>query len=114
MSALVILFMLFDGVTKLLAVPQVKEAQAQLGYPEAIGPVLGAVSLICLVLYVIPRTSVLGAILLTGYLGGAISAQVRIGAPTFNIVFPVIFGLLTWGGLFLRERRLQTLLPFKR
>jgi hypothetical protein len=67
--------------------------------------------LACTVLYLIPRTSVLGAILLTGYLGGAVAAHVRVGAGPFEICFPVIFGVLLWGGLFLRDHRLRTLIP---
>ena len=68
----------------------------------------------CTVLYLIPRTSVLGAILLTGYLGGAVATHVRVGGPLFSVIFPVIFGVLVWGGLYLREDRLRTLLPLRR
>jgi hypothetical protein len=75
---------------------------------------LGLLELVCLVLYVVPRTAVLGAILLTGYLGGATAAQVRIGAPLFTrVLFPVYVGVLVWGGLFLREDRLRTLIPLQ-
>lgn len=113
-SALSVAFMLFDGVTKLLNIAPVREAQTQLGYSENLGPVLGALALVCILLYVIRSTSVLGAVLLTGYLGGAIAAQVRVGAPTFSVVFPVIMGTLAWLGLYLREPTLRAVFPLSR
>ena len=114
LSALAALFLLFDGVAKLFKPAPVVEATVQLGYPESVILGLGIVLTACTILYLIPRTSVLGAILLTGYLGGAVATHVRVGGPLFSVIFPVIFGVLIWGGLFLREDRLRTLLPLRR
>ena len=113
-STLAVLFLLFDGVTKVLKVAPVMEACAQLGIPESVVPGIGIVLLICTVVYVIPRTSVLGAILLTGFLGGATATHVRAGGPVFPVVFAVVFGVLVWLGLFLRDDRLRTLIPLRR
>jgi hypothetical protein len=109
-SALMVLFLIFDGITKLIKVPQVLDAQARLGYPanDALG--IGITVLVCTLVYVIPRTSILGAILLTGYLGGAVASQVRIGAPLFDTSFPIIFGVLIWAGLYLRDQRLRAII----
>ena len=112
-SALPALFLLVDGVMKLVKPAPVVEATVQLGYPESVILPLGIVLIVCTVLYVIPRTSVLGAILLTGYLGGATATHVRVGGPLFSILFPVIFGILIWGGLYLRNDRLRTLIPLR-
>jgi hypothetical protein len=109
-SALMVLFLVFDGVTKLMKVPQVLEAQARLGYPANHAFGIGITVLACTLVYVIPRTSILGAILLTGYLGGAVASQVRIGAPLFDTVFPIVFGVLIWVGLYLRDRRLRPII----
>jgi hypothetical protein len=103
--------MLLDGVTKLLKVPQVEQATAELGFPEGQIRGLGVLILVCTVLYVIPRTSVLGAILLTAFLGGATAAKVRIEDPT--LLFSVVMGVLVWAGLFLRDERLRALLPLR-
>ncbi|MGH9684790.1 MAG: DoxX family protein [Candidatus Acidiferrales bacterium] len=113
-SVLVVLFLLFDGVTKVLKVPAVLKAAAQLGFSarEIVG--VGIVLLICTILYAIPRTAILGAILLTGYLGGATVTNLRAGYPTFEMLAPVIFGIVLWGGLFLRDRRLRTLIPVRK
>jgi hypothetical protein len=114
LTGIIVLFMLFDGVTKLIKVPQVVAASAKLGYSESLIGGLGAVLLACTVLYVIPRTSVLGAILLTGYLGGAVECQVRlVGAFAFPVIFPVAFAILMWGGLYLRDERLRALIPLR-
>jgi len=113
MSGLPALFLLVDGGMKLFKPPVVVEATVQLGYPESAIVGIGVVLLICTILYLIPRTAVLGAILLTGYLGGAVATNVRVSAVLFNIVFPVIIGALLWGGLWLRDRRLQNLLPLR-
>jgi DoxX-like family len=114
MSGLVVAFLAFDGVLKFFKPAPVVDAFAQLGWPMSLAGVVGAVLLLCTVLYVIPRTSVLGAILLTGYLGGAVVAHVRVGNPLFShILFPVYLGVLLWGGLYLRERRLRQLIPFR-
>jgi DoxX-like family len=112
-SGLVVLFMIFDGVTKVMKARQVIEATVRIGFPESSIVGIGATLLVCTALYVIPRTSVLGAILLTGYLGGATAANVRMGGPAFNASFPIIFGVLVWLGLFLRERRLRALIPLR-
>jgi len=114
LSVLMVLFLLFDGITKLLKVRQVLDAQARLGYPADIAPQIGAIVLACTVVYVIPRTSILGAILLSGYLGGAVASQLRIGAPLFDISFPIVFSVLVWGGLFLRDPQLRTLIPVRK
>jgi hypothetical protein len=112
-SALVVLFLLFDGITKLMKVRPVLEASAQLGYPVSTIVAIGIIALVCTAVYVIPRTSVLGAILLTGYLGGAVASNARIGNPMFNTLFPIIFAALVWAGIFLREGRLGALIPVR-
>jgi hypothetical protein len=99
-TALLLLFLLFDGVAKLLKPAPVVEATVALSYPESVIFGLGVLLLACLALYVAPRTSMLGASLLTGYLGGAIATHVRVGSDPFSVVFPVILGALLWGGLF--------------
>jgi hypothetical protein len=113
MSALPALFLLVDGIAKLIKPAPVVEATVQLGYPESVIVSLGIVLITCTLLYVIPRTSVLGAILLTGYLGGAVATHVRVNDSTFTILFPVIVGTLVWGGLFLRDDRIRVLLPLR-
>lgn len=112
-SAVAVLFMIFDGATKVMKAKQVIEATARIGFPENTIVGIGSTLLICTALYVIPRTSVLGAILLTAYLGGATAANVRAGSPAFNTSFPIIFGILVWLGLFLRESRLRALIPLR-
>jgi hypothetical protein len=114
LSGLVALFLVFDAVMKLIQEPHVLEAHDKLGYPRHLAVGLGVLLLCCTIVYAIPRTSVLGAILLTGYLGGAVSTHLRVGNPPFSLLFPVIFGALTWGGLYLRDGRLRALLPFRR
>jgi len=115
MSALPVLFLLMDGVMKLFKPPIVIETTVKLGYSETVILPLGIVLLVCTVLYAIPRTSVLGAILLTGYLGGAVATHVRVGDPLFtHDLFPAYLGLLIWGGLYLRYQRLRTLIPLRR
>src|SRR6266566_1978509 len=112
-SGLVVLFLLFDGVTKLMKVAPVREASVQLGYPMSTVVGIGITVLVCAAVYAIPQTSVLGAILLTGYLGGAVASNVRIGNPMFNMLFPIVFAALMWAGIFLREDRLRTLIPLR-
>jgi hypothetical protein len=112
-SALVVLFLLFDGITKVMKVRAVLEASAQLGYPANTIFTIGIILLVCTVFYVIPQTAVLGAILLTGYLGGAVAANLRIGSAMFNTFFPIVFAALAWAGLYLRESRLGALIPFR-
>jgi DoxX-like family len=115
MSALPALFLLVDGVGKLVKPAPVVEGTVQLGYPESVLLGLGIVLLACTVLYVIPRTAVLGAILLTGYLGGAVATHVRVESPLFShILFPVYLAVLIWGGLYLRDERLRALIPLRR
>jgi hypothetical protein len=99
---------------KLVKPPIVVTSTVQLGYPESVILPLGIVLLACTVVYVIPRTAVLGAILLTGYLGGAVATHVRVGAGAFPIVFPIILGVLVWGGLFLRDERIRAVIPVRR
>ena len=110
-STLPILFLLMDGVMKLVKPTIVVEATVQLGYPESVILPIGIVLLVCTVIYIVPRTWVLGAILLTGHLGGAVATQVRVGAGPFPIVFPIILGVLIWLGVYLREDRLRALVP---
>jgi hypothetical protein len=109
-SAFASLFFLMDGGMKLMKPSFVVEATKQLGYPESDIVGIGVLLLFCTLLYILPRTSILGAILLTGYLGGAVASQVRIGAPIFNVVFAVVFGTLVWVGLWLRDLRVRVLL----
>ncbi|HTU89932.1 MAG TPA: DoxX family protein [Gemmataceae bacterium] len=113
MSFLPALFLLLDGVMKLAKPAPVVEATVKLGYPESVLFGLGIVLLTCTALYLIPRTSVLGAILLTGYLGGAVASHLRAGDGPFPVLFPILFGALLWGGLVLRDSRLRALLPLR-
>jgi DoxX-like family len=115
MSALVIVFLLFDGAIKMVPMDIVITTGEQLGIPAELARVLGTLTLLSTILYMIPQTSMLGAILLTGYLGGAISTHLRVGSPLFShTLFGVYLGLLVWGGLYLREPRLRALIPFRR
>jgi hypothetical protein len=117
LSGLVILFLLFDGAIKLVPWPVVTETMDRMGYgsSETLARALGAITIACTVLYAIPPTSILGAILLTGYLGGAIASHVRIGSPLFShVLFGFYLGVMLWGGLWLRDRNLRSLLPFRR
>lgn len=112
-SALPALFLLVDGAMKLVKPESVVKATVELGYAEAVILPLGVVLLACTFLYLIPWTAVLGAILLTGYLGGAVATQVRAGQGLFEILFPVVLGALLWGGLVLRDARLRILIPLR-
>jgi hypothetical protein len=105
-TGLVVLFLAFDGVTKIIKVAPVVEASEKLGVPQHTLLSIGVVLLVCTAIYGTPQTAVLGAILLTGYLGGAVAIHVRAGSGTFPIVFSIAFGVLTWVGLILREPRL--------
>lgn len=107
------LFLIVDAVMKFIKPPLVVEATVKLGYPESVIFGLGIVLLVSTILYLIPMTSVLGAILLTGYLGGAVATHVRVGEGPFSVLFPVIFGAMLWGGLWLRDDRLRSLIPLK-
>jgi len=110
LTALVVLFLIFDGVTKIIKERHVMAAAAELGFPDYTMPLIGAILLFCTLVYLIPRTAALGAVLLTGYLGGAVATQLRVANPVFETTFPVLFGILVWAGLFLRNPRLATLL----
>lgn len=111
LSVLPSLFLLLDGAMKLVKPAFVVEATVGLGYSESTIIPLGIVVFACTILYLIPRTSVLGAVLLTGYLGGAVASHVRHWEGWFPVFFPVLFGALLWGGLVLRDPRLRALLP---
>ena len=114
MGGVVVLFLLFDSVIHLLRIAPVVAAFAQLGYPVSVARALGVLELVCVVLYLIPRTSVLGAILLAGYLGGAVATQLRIDSPLFStVLFPVYVGVILWGALYLRDDRLRALIPLR-
>jgi len=111
LTALIALFLLFDCSLKILRLTPAVEANARLGYPARVILPIGIAELICLVLFIVPRTSILGAILLTGYLGGATATQVRLEDPWF--FFPIVIGILAWAGLFLRDARLRSLVPLR-
>ena len=114
LTGLVAAFLTFDTVMKLLQLAPAVQGTTELGYPAGTVVVIGAIELVCLVLYLIPRTSVLGALVLTGYLGGAIATHVRVGSPLpTHTLFPIYVALMVWGGLYLRESRLRPLLPFR-
>lgn len=111
LSAVAALLLLFDSLGKLLKVAPVVVGTAQLGYPESVVRPLGVVLLLCVVTYLIPRLSILGAVLLTAYLGGAVATHVRVGHPwPTHVLFPVYVAVLIWGGLWLRDARLRRVL----
>lgn len=111
-SALPVLFLVFDSVIKLMKIDPVVQSFGQLGYPVELARGIGAIELLCVLVYAIPRSSVLGAVLLTGYLGGAIATHVRVDSPLFtHVLFPVYVAALIWGGLLLRDERLRAYLP---
>lgn len=115
LSGLVVAFLLFDGAIKVVEMDVVKQSLAELGYPADIAFGLGVLTLAIGVLYAIPRSSVLGAILLTGLLGGAMATHLRVGSPVFShLLFGLYLGLMAWGGLFLRDERLRAMLPLRR
>ena len=114
-SGLVAAFLFLDAAIKFIKPPQVVEAFVRSGWPIDLSVVVGAVLLICTVVYLIPKISVLGAVLLTGYLGGAVATNLRLHNPLFSYtLFPVYFGVLVWVGLWLREPQLRALFPFAR
>ena len=114
LSGLAVLFLLFDAGVKVLRHPMAVQGTAELGYPQSVVVVLGIVQLVCLAVYLVPRTAVLGAVLWTGYLGGAVATHVRIGHPLFShVLFPVYVAVLLWVGLWLRDERLRTVLPVR-
>lgn len=113
-AGIVILFLLFDSVIHIMVIPPVVESFNDLGYPVHLAVWLGIFELACVIMYVIPRTSVLGTVLLTGYLGGAVATQLRIGAPLLSTaLFPVYIGMLLWVAVYMRDSRLRTLIPFR-
>jgi hypothetical protein len=115
LTALVALFLAFDTAIKVLQLAPAVEGTTALGYPADRVLPIGVIELVCLALYLVPRTSVLGALLLTGYLGGAIATHVRVGSPLLShTLFPIYVACLVWGGLYLRETGLRELLPFRR
>ena len=115
LSGTAVLFLLFDSIIKVMVIDPVVQSMGELGYPVNLALTIGIVELACIAVYLIPRTSVLGALLLTGFLGGAVASQVRIGTPLFtHSLFPIYIGLLVWGGLYLREERLRELIPLRK
>jgi hypothetical protein len=114
LSGLVALFLIPDGIIKFLKPAPVIETSAHLGLPLSLANTLGILVLVCTAIYLFPRTSVLGAILLTGYLGGAVATHLRVGDPLFShVLFPTYLGLLLWLGLYLRDDRLRALVPLR-
>jgi hypothetical protein len=115
MTAVAVVFLVFDAGTKLADIGPVADAQRLIGFPLELDRWIGAIELVCLALYVAPPTAVLGAILLTGYLGGAVASHLRLLDPLFShTLFGVYVGLLVWGGLWLRDPRVRTLVPLRR
>ena len=114
LSTLVVLFMFFDSFSHLTMPAPVANAFVRLGYPVTLSLGIGILGLVCTMLYAIPRTSILGAILLTGYLGGATAANVRVNDPLFETLFPSILGVVIWAGIFLRNDLLRRLIPLQK
>ena len=114
LTGLAVLFMTFDIAIKLVDLQVVRDTLVQLGYPPQLGRTIGVIELVCLALYLNPRTSVLGAVLFTGVMGGAIATHMRVGDPLFShVLFGVYLGAVLWGGLWLREPRLRALFPVR-
>ena len=113
-SAIPIWFLLLDGTGKLVKPAPIADLYLRIGYPESVITGLGILLLVCTIVHVIPRTAILGAILLTGYLGGATAILLRIGDPLFPVLLPSFLALLIWGGLYLRDDRLRALICFKK
>ena len=114
LSGFITLFILFDSIIHLLKIQPVIDSFNQLGLPLTMAVPLGIIALACIILYNIPQTSILGAVLLTGYLGGAVCTNFRAGTPLFsNILFSIYVGIIAWLGLYLREPKLKALMPFK-
>lgn len=114
LNGLTVLFLLFDSGIKIFNLAPAVQGTVGLGYAASAVVPIGIVLLLCTLLYVVPRTAILGALLLTGYLGGAVASQVRVGNPLFShVLFPVYFAILIWAGLYLREPRLRALAPFR-
>jgi len=114
LSGIAVLFLLFDATIHFLRPEPVVKGFAALGYPISVSVPLAIIEFVCVVLYLIPRSSIFGAVLLTGYLGGAIAAQLRVGAPLFStLLFPIYVALFLWGGLYLRDPLVRTVLPLR-
>ena len=114
LTAFPALFLLVDGIMKFFDIPQAVAGMNQLGWAPSLAPMLGVVLLSCLALYAFPRTAVLGAVLLTGYLGGAVATQVRVGNPILShVLLPVYVAVMLWGGLWFRDARLRALMPLR-
>jgi uncharacterized membrane protein len=110
LSTIAVLFLLFDSIGKLLKVAPVVAGSAELGYPESVIRTLGVILLVCVITYLVPRFSIVGAVLLTGYLGGAVATHVRVGSPLLtHVLFPIYVAVFVWGGLLLRDVRLRRL-----
>ena len=115
LTTLAALFLTLDTVMKLLRLAPAVEGTVALGYPEHTVALIGVIELVCLVLYLVPQTAVIGAVVMTGYLGGAIATHVRLGNPLLShTLFPIYVAVMVWGGLYLREPRLRALLPLVR
>ena len=115
LSGAAVLFLLFDSVIKVMVIAPVVESFARVGWPDRLAHAIGILELLLVVVYLIPRSSILGAILLTGYLGGAVATHVRIGDPLFtHVLFPIYVAVLLWGGLFLRDERVHALIAPRR
>lgn len=111
LSGLVVLFLTFDTVFKLVVSPEAVKGTLDLGYPTTVLPILGVLELLCLALYLVPRTAIVGAVMWTGYLGGAIATHLRLSNPLFShTLFPIYVAVLLWGGLYLRDRRVAALI----
>jgi hypothetical protein len=114
LTGLTILFLLFDAFGKFTRPPQVTEAFVRLGLPLSMATSIGVLLVVSTVLYAIPRTAVLGAVLVTGFLGGAVAIQMRAGNPLFETMFPVLFGIVAWAGVYLRSCALRKVFPILR
>lgn len=113
LSILAVLFLLVDAVGKFMMPQQVVQAFARLGFPLSLSISIGVLLAVSTIIYAIPRTAVLGAVLLTGYLGGAVAIQMRAGSPTFETVFPVLFGVIVWAGVYLRDCKVRAVFPVR-
>lgn len=115
LTGLLAIFLIFDGVSKLMNVQQVQDATVDLGLRDEMTPVIGVVLLVCLALFLVPRTAFLGAVLLTGYLGGAVLTNWRVDKPLFStVLFAVYLGILVWGALYLRDPKVRQVMPIVR
>lgn len=114
LTSLTTAFLLFDAVGKVMLPVQVTDAFARLGLPIGTSMTIAVMLFVCIAFYVVPRTAVFGAVLLTGFLGGAVAIQLRAGSPTFETVFPIIFATFVWAGIYLRECRLTQIFPIRR